>query len=109
MTAAKTMPLPPPCGMMTVTYEIDRKVKEPVFNESALRRFAENAQEKDAETIRVLLKALISLHAVCEIALEGKNGQQHSYFESRCGHFVEASGAMQQAEDAIAEAAGDAS
>ena len=45
MTSAKTMPLPPPCGTMTVTYEIDRKVKIPVFNESALRSFAEEAQK----------------------------------------------------------------
>ena len=58
MTAAKTMPLPPPCGTMTVTYEFDRKVKIPVFNESALRSFAEEAQKKDAETIQELIGSL---------------------------------------------------
>jgi len=48
-----------------------------------------------------LLAALTGLHKVCEIALQGKDGQQHTYFETRKGHFVEATGAMRIAEALI--------
>lgn len=51
-----------------------------------------------------LLAALKGLRHVCEIALEGKNGEQHVYFETRRGHFVEASVSMRMAEFAIAQA-----
>lgn len=73
MTAAKTMPLPPPCGTMTVTYGVGEKVKEPVFNESALRGFAEKAQGKDAETIRELLHALRCAEKWIDSAQHGDN------------------------------------
>lgn len=55
-----------------------------------------------------LLAALEGLHKVCEIALSGKDGKQHAYFETRSGHFVEATKAMQEAEAAIAGAKGRA-
>lgn len=55
-----------------------------------------------------LMKALDGLHRVCSIALEGKDGKQHSYFETRAGHFVEATAAMQSAEAAIASVKGGA-
>lgn len=50
-----------------------------------------------------LLAALEGMHKVCEIALAGKDGKQHSYFETRAGHFVDATKAMQRAEAAIAK------
>ena len=49
-----------------------------------------------------LLAALVGLHKVCEIALAGKDGKQHTYFETRVGHFVEATESMREAEAAIA-------
>lgn len=55
-----------------------------------------------------LLAALEGLHKVCSLALSGKDGQQHTYFETRAGHFVEATQAMQQAESAIASMRGGA-
>ena len=55
-----------------------------------------------------LLAALEGLHKVCEIALSGKDGVQHTYFETRAGHFVEATKAMQEAEAAIASVKGGA-
>lgn len=54
-----------------------------------------------------LLEALEGLHQVCEIALSGKDGQQHTYFETRSGHFIEATKSMQAAESAIASVKGD--
>lgn len=54
-----------------------------------------------------LLAALEGLHKVCEIALAGKYGEQHTYFETRACHFVEASTAMRAAEDAIASVKGN--
>lgn len=55
-----------------------------------------------------LLAALEGLHKVCEIALSDKDGFQHTYFETRAGHFVEATGVMMAAESAIANAKGGA-
>lgn len=54
-----------------------------------------------------LLEALKGLHHVCEIALAGKNGEQHVYFETRLGHFVAASESMRLAESVIANATGE--
>jgi hypothetical protein len=56
-----------------------------------------------------LMVALEGLHTVCAIALSGKDGKQHSYFETRAGHFVEATAAMERAEAAIASVKGSAS
>ena len=54
-----------------------------------------------------LLEALQGLHCVCEIALAGKQGQQHDNFETRHGSFVNASSAMESAEAALAKATGE--
>lgn len=51
-----------------------------------------------------LLVALKGLHKTCEIALADKGGFQFAYFETRAGHFVVATDAMQQAEAAITRA-----
>lgn len=61
---------------------------------------------KDAERMNrdQLFESLKGLHKVCEIALAGKDGEQHTYFETRAGHFVEASHAMQEAEAALSAA-----
>lgn len=58
------------------------------------------------EVNRLLLEALHGLHRTCEIALAGKNGEQHVYFVTRLGHFVSASVSMRSAEAAIAKAKG---
>lgn len=55
-----------------------------------------------------LLSALERLHHVCSLALAGKDGTQHAYFETRTGHFIEATEAMKSAEAAIASAKGGA-
>jgi hypothetical protein len=61
--------------------------------------------EAERDTLRNgntrLLEALTGLHHVCQLALAGKDGKQYVYFETRAGHFVAASEAMQQAEAAI--------
>ena len=41
--------LPTPSGKMTVTYEIDRKVKVPVWDEPAMRAFAAAAALAERE------------------------------------------------------------
>ena len=41
--------LPTPSGKMTVTYEIDRKVKVPVWDEPAMRAFATAAALAERE------------------------------------------------------------
>lgn len=61
----------------------------------------ERTNQRDA-----LLAALEGLHKVCQIALAGEDGRQHTYFETRAGHFVEATKAMVAAEKAIAGARG---
>ena len=53
-----------------------------------------------------LLEALQGLHKVCQIALDGKDGLQYAYFETRAGHFVNATHAMEAAESAITKATG---
>lgn len=49
-----------------------------------------------------LRMALGGLHRVCQLALAGKDGGQYAYFESRAGHFVSATQAMEAAEVALA-------
>ena len=51
-----------------------------------------------------LVEALKGLHKVCQIALAGNDGQQHEYFETRAGHFVSATPAMEAAQAALAAA-----
>lgn len=46
--------------------------------------------------------ALAGLHKVCHLALQGKDGKQHAYFETRAGHFVDAVKVMEAAEVALA-------
>ena len=58
-------------------------------------------RDKLAEHVRVLREALGSLHSTCEIALAGEGDKQHAYFETRQGHFVAATEAMERAEVAL--------
>jgi hypothetical protein len=51
-----------------------------------------------------LLAALKGLHSVCALALTGESGLQYANFETRSGHFVDASVAMSAAEAAIVKA-----
>ncbi len=55
-----------------------------------------------------LLAALEGLHKVCEIGLSGKDGVQHTYFQTRAGHFVEATKAMRESEASIENVKGGA-
>ena len=66
-----------------------------------------DAYEDIAKQRDELLAAMEGLHKVCEIALSGKDGKQHTYFETRAGHLVEATEAMQAAESAIASVKGE--
>ncbi len=49
-----------------------------------------------------LLDALRDLHHMCELALAGKNGVQHSNLETRLGTFVHAEPLMKAAEASLA-------
>lgn len=99
-------------GLKSVTGQRDSAWKE-------LRQIREsicaNADESTLDEVRRvvaqrdgLLAALEGLHKVCSIALAGKDGKQHTYFETRAGHFVEATKAMESAESAIASVKVDA-
>ncbi len=68
-------------------------------HDAAIRYAAPPAPSSEA----ALVEALAGLHKVCSIALAGKDGKQHAYFETRAGHFVEATKAMQTAESALAK------
>lgn len=59
MKLADPMDLPPPSGRMTVTYELDRKVKVPVWDEAAVR--IAMAKARAAERRRCL--DLLDMHA----------------------------------------------
>lgn len=47
--------LPPPTGTMTVTYELDRRVKVPMWDEAALRGYAAAAVQEERERCLALL------------------------------------------------------
>jgi len=47
--------LPPPAGMMTVTYELDRRVKVPMWDEAALRGYAAAAVQAERQRCLDLL------------------------------------------------------
>ena len=84
---------------MNTTFMTYRDECEKLREEVERLTAANAAQSAALEKAKV---ALSGLHHVCEIALEGKDGQQHVYFETRAGLFVEATTAMQQAEEALA-------
>lgn len=91
-------------------FQIDNNVKPPFYVSEICSVTWIDDQEANAKLIAAapeLLEALKGLHHVCEIALAGKNGEQHVYFETRLGHFVGASESMRLAESAIANATGE--
>lgn len=91
------------------THELELMIGDLSIHNQITNKLPEKLTPKATEYRRQrdeLLSALEGLHTVCSLVLGGKDGKQHAYFETRNGHFVEATSAMIATEEAITKAKG---